>query len=423
MKKYLSSKSRLLCVSVTAVFCALAVLIAFFDTEPLIAFIAVMILSLIVLVPLYIIMMVPVYRAFKQCKIQENEMDESVDDLSDSQMIHINDHISVNEDWIVQCALGRQFMLHKHFITSIHEGDKGLELYTELREKPFVIVLSNTESGTFEKERILHWYDPLYEIPLEDLEFEPKKDSSKKHAVLLAGLIAIICAVIVMFVGMNMAVIDEPYELDDYIYFSDYLKETSQGSLNEISYEVVKSQDEVLMYVFNETDVYVDLELDCYDSQDEVIDTAWPGIIRPHHYTSVYIDEVPDSVRVTSSWFYTFDYHVPSFQYDVEYARREYNVWVNAVLDSSLVTLENVIDLGIHEYAIEEMTYTGADCVYVYDVKSAVRSVDKVSQSEMLDPSTALYRIDFELYDYRIQIYELSASGETHLKTIEITQE
>lgn len=420
MMRFVSSASKRFCLMSCGFFVLLALIAAMFDSEPLIAFIAVMMLSLIILVPVCLFLFSRLAKVKKMLKLQEEEHHEVGSALLDEITV-INRHIGTSGNWIFNNAIGAQCILHRHSIHSIRENDKGLEFHTSLHKKPFQFVLSKGKSGEFEKECILQWYDPLYEIPLEeDLQIEHSQ--SRKRTVLIAAGAAFVLAIgaVFMFEGTS---IPEPGINEEIIYFYDYLTDTSTGSLDEISYEIAKDRDEYLLYIFNEGETYADLELDLYNSQDQLVDTVWSGIIRPGHYASVYLEEEPAEVRAVSSRFYTFDYHVPAIDYEVEYAWRQYNTWVNVFLTPEQLTLDNVRDVGIREYAIEDLAYTGADCVYVYDLASAEKVLDKITNQQAWDTASAKYRIDYEMYDYRIHIYELDGTKETLIETVVISEE
>ncbi len=420
MMKFVNAKSRKLCLILWGIAVLLAFIVAAFDSEPVIAFIAVMILSLIVILPVSLILFLQSAKVKRMMKQQSEEVHEQCSFLDEEEIKIINSHVGVCENWIINNAVGEQCILHKSSIQSIQENENGLELLTTLQEKPFKFSLKNQQN---EKERILYWYDPLYEIPLEHERIIEVNSSGKKRVLMItitAAAMIIAAAAVCLF---DAARIPEPIMQDEMIYFYDYLTSTSKGSVEEISFEIVKDREDILLYVFNEGETYAELELDLYDAQDNVIDTAWSGIVRPGHYTSIYIEENPALVKAVSAWFYTFDYHVPSFDYEVEYAWRQYNTWVNVFLTSEQMNLDNIRDIGIREYAIEDLSYTGADCVYIYDKANAQQVLDKVTNQQMWDTSTARYRIDYEMYDYRIHIYELEGTKETLLETVVITEE
>lgn len=417
MIKFVSSKSKKIILCLLGLFLLAASLTAMFDSDPLVAFTAVMILSLIVLLPVFLILFLQISKAKRMMKQQEEAYGLS-SILYNEEIEVINSHVGVCEEWIINNAIGAQCILHRHSIQSIHEYEHGLEFFTTLQDKPFNFSLRDRES---EKSQILHWYDPLYEIPLEKERIVAVQSSKRKVVLIIAiAVMTITAAGIFMF---NGTMVPEPVMQDEMIYFYDYLTSTSKGSVENISYEIVKDREDIFLYVFNEGETYVELELDLYDEQDNVIDTAWSGIVRPGYYTSIYVEEEPELIKAVSAWFYTFDYHVPSFGYEAEYAWREYNTWINVVLLSEQMSLDNIRDLGIREYAIEDLSYTGADCVYIYDESSAQKSLDKITNQQMWDTSTARYRIDYEVYDYRIHIYELDGTKETLIETVEITEE
>lgn len=417
MIKFVSSKSKKISLCLLGLFLLAASLTAMFDSEPLIAFAAVMMLSLIVLLPVFLVLSFQISKAKQMMKQQEEAYGLS-SILYNEEIEVINSHVGVCEEWIINNAIGAQCILHRHSIQSIHEYEHGLEFLTTLQDKPFKFDLKNKES---EKSYILHWYDPLYEIPLEKERIVAVQPSKRKVVLIIAiAVMTITAAGIFMF---NGTMVPEPVMQDEMIYFYDYLTSTSKGSVENISYEIVKDREDVLLYVFNEGETYVELELHLYDEQDNVIDTAWSGVVRPGYYTSIYVEGEPELIKAVSAWFYTFDYHVPSFDYEAEYAWREYNTWINVVLPSEQMSLDNIRDLGIREYAIEDLSYTGADCVYIYDESSAQKSLDKITNQQMWDTSTARYRIDYEVYDYRIHIYELDGVKETLIETVAITEE
>ena len=417
MKSFLHHKRKKLCLYSTLVCVGLVTALLYVANESFSDFGAGVILSLILLSPLYLMCAVQFWRAEKLLKRQKQEYGCKSEEVLDV----IGAHLAQNDDWLIYAKAFDSWVLHREAIESIRETEGWLLLYTALRKKPFVLKLSKGQSGDFEKEKVLNWYDPLYEIPLVDEEEEKKAANLKviRAAVLFAA---------VLFLGGTVLYglyQEEIYigDTGDTIYFYEYLTETSSGTLDEISVETVKNQDEVLLYVFNENDVYAELELELYDSEDNCTDTVWTGVIRPHHYTMIYIEEKPATVKAVGAWFTVVEYHAPSFAYEVEYAQRGYTQWINVFLEEDLLTIENLRELGLHEYAIEELAYTGADSVYVYDKDTALKTVDKTTGTEMWDISSAQYRIDFELFDYRIQLIELKDDEETLLETIEVTVE
>ena len=419
MRRFLNRKSRQLFCGTAAVFVLIGIAAALLDYEPVIAFLAVMMLSLAVLGPMGVVFLMQHIQVNRLIQKQEEETNDVFSQLDDSQMKQLNSYLAINEDWVVNGSLGSCFVLHCSSIVSIQEYEQGIALFTTLREKPFRLKLSEGESGQFEKKSILHWYDPLYEIPLEEVSFVSKKQSSKKWIIVSCG---IICAILGVMFTLSGNLIPEYESQDEFIYFYDYLKDTSNGDVSDISYEIVKVKDEILMYIFNHGETYAEVELNLYNDQDEKMDTVYSGIIRPNYYVSEYIDQVPEKVSVNSAWFYTFEYQVPSIEYAAEYARREYNVWINVVLSSDQLTLDHIKEIGVHEYAIEDLAYTGADCVYIYD-ETAKKTIDQVTNTEIWDTATARYRIDFETYDYRIQLIELNEGEEILIETVQITEE
>ena len=418
MKQFLNAKSIVFCGNVLGIFSLAAMIVAFCDTDRMIAFLSVMAVSSVVWIPLCAIVLLKLSSAYKMIRRQEEETWESFSEADMTSFRQISSHIATDENWVVNNAIGHQIALHRHVVTSIQEGDQCIKFMTTLREKPYTFQLTLGESGEFEKRTLLHWYDPLYEIPLDDLEFTPPKTKDRRW-VLLAVLI--VCGGVGLFVGLNQAEVMEDYE--DSLYFYDYLSETFTGSAEDIEIEYTVYKDETLMYIFNEAQTYAVLEIALHDETDECYETVYTGVIRPQHYTSAYIEAQPSNVRITSARFYHLDYHVPSCDYKVEYAWREHNGWLNVVLSSDQMTLENAVDIGIHEYAVESLIYAGVDCVYFYDEQDGTRMMDRVSNTEMWDPSTAKYRIDFEYYPDILHVYELR-DGQSHfIRTIELEAE